>query len=65
MNKVDISANVFKNLAVNSVNACKNLATSFIKSPGRILQVGGKNAFEVISRDFKAAPSTMPNPRKY
>ena len=50
----------FKNLGKVSSKAAKKLATNAIKNPGRFLGIGANVATAAVSKNPKAALSTLP-----
>ena len=55
----------FKNLGKASAKAGKKLATNVLKNPGRALEIGANIGSAAVSRNPKAALSTIPNIIKF
>ena len=55
----------FKNLGKASAKAGKKLATNVLKNPGRALEIGASIGSAAVSRNPKAALSTIPDVIKF
>ena len=55
----------FKNLGKASAKAGKKLATNVLKNPGRALEIGANIGSAAVSRNPKAALSTIPDVIKF
>ena len=55
----------FKNLGKASAKAGKKLATNVLNNPGRALEIGANIGSAAISRNPKAALSTIPDVIKF